>query len=138
MTNSEKKAFLRRYGDNEREIKRLEEEITRWESRAEKVTASYSLAPAHGADGDKVQVAVDNIAEVKAMLYDRLTDATELRRGIQAAIDTVEDGRLRNLLEYRYIDGLSWPKVAGKIHYEISQTYILHRIAIRTVEIKKS
>ncbi|WMJ84551.1 hypothetical protein ACS3UN_06625 [Oscillospiraceae bacterium LTW-04] len=62
MTNIEKKAFLRRYGDNEREIKRLEEEISRWESRAEKVTASYSLAPAHGTDGDKVQVAVDNIA----------------------------------------------------------------------------
>ncbi len=112
MNNAEKKAYLRRYGDNEREIKRLEEEIARWESRAEKVTASYSLAPAHGADGDKVQVAIDNIAEVKAMLYDRLTDATELRRSIQVAIDTVEDGRLRNLLEYRYIDGMTFERIA--------------------------
>ena len=135
MNNAEKKAFLRRYGDNEREIKRLEEEIARWESRAEKITASYSLAPAHGADGDKVQVAVDNIAEVKSMLYDRLTDATELRRSIQAAIDTVEDARLRNLLEYRYIDGTGWPKVARKMHYEISQTYFLHREALRVIEI---
>ncbi len=138
MNNAEKKAFLRRYGDNEREIKRLEEEIARWESRAEKVTASYSLAPAHGADGDKVQVAVDNIAEVKAMLYDRLTDATELRRGIQAAIDTVDDARLRNLLEYRYIDGLAWPKVAHRLNYEISQAYFLHREALRLIEAQTS
>ncbi len=135
MTNSEKKAFLRRYGDNEREIKRLEDELTRWESRAEKVTASYSLAPAHGADGDKVQVAVDNIAEVRAMLYDRLTDATELRRSIQAAIDTVEDARLRNLLEYRYIDGLTWDKVAVAMYLDRKWVITLHGSALSAMDV---
>ncbi len=137
MTNSEKKAFLRRYGDNEREIKRLEEEITRWESRAEKVTASYSLAPAHGADGDKVQVAVDNIAEVRAMLYDRLTDATELRRSIQAAIDTVEDARLRNLLAYRYIDGQRWEEVAVKLNVYWRHVLKLHGRALSQIKFSK-
>ena len=44
---------------------------------------------AHGADGDKLQTAVDSIAEIKAMLYVRLTDATELQRSIQVGIDTV-------------------------------------------------
>ncbi len=63
MTNAEKKAFLRRYGNNEREIRRLDEEFARWESRAQKITTSYSLAPAHGCDGDKVQTAVDRITE---------------------------------------------------------------------------
>lgn len=134
MTSIEKKAFLRQYGDNEREIKRLEDELARWESRAEMVTTGYSLAPAHGESSDKIQIAVENISEVKAMLYDRLTDATELRRSIQAAIDTVEDARLRNLLEYRYIDGWGWPKVAHKMNYEISQTYFLHRSALRTIK----
>lgn len=130
MTNSDKKAYLRRYGDNEREIKRLEEELVRWESRAEKITASYSLAPAHGCDGDKIQTAVDAIAEVKAMLYDRLTDATELRRSIQAAIDTVEDGRLRNLLAYRYIDGQRWEEVAVKLGVYWRQVLKLHGHAL--------
>ncbi|MEA5134639.1 MAG: sigma factor-like helix-turn-helix DNA-binding protein [Candidatus Fimivivens sp.] len=135
MTNSEKKAFLRRYGDNEREIKRLEEEIARWESRAEKVTASYSLAPAHGADGDKVQVAVDNIAEVKAMLYDRLTDATELRRSIQAAIGTVEDARLRNLLEYRYIEGMTFERIAVEMDVTYVHTCRLHGNALNLLNV---
>ena len=130
MTNTEKKAFLRRYGDNEREINRLEEELARWESRAQKVTASYSLAPAHGCDGDKVQVAVDAIAEVKAMLYDRLTDATELRRKIQAAIDTVQDGRLRNLLEHRYIDGMTWDEVAVAMYLDRRWVITLHGNAL--------
>lgn len=134
MTNAEKKAFLRQYGDNEREIARLEEELARWESRAQKVTTSYSLAPAHDVDGDKVQVAIDNIAEVKAMLYDRLTDATELRRGIQAAIDSVEDGRLRNLLVYRYIEGLRWEEAAVRMGVSWQHIHRMHSIALDVIE----
>lgn len=135
MTNAEKKSFLRRYGDNEREITRLEEELARWESRAEKVTASYSLAPAHGCDGDKVQTAVDRIAEVKAMLYDRLTDATELRRSIQAAIDSVGDPRLRNLLAYRYIEGLTFERIAVNIDCHWRWTLYLHGKALADLKI---
>lgn len=134
MTNSIKKAYLCRYGDNEREIKRLEEEMARWKSRAEKITTSYSLAPAHGEGGDKVQLAVDNITEVKAMLYDRLTDATELRRNIQVAIDSVEDMRLRNLLEYRYIDGWRWEKVAVKLGVYWRQVLKLHGRALAQIK----
>lgn len=138
MTNSEKKAYLRRYSDNEREINRLEEELARWESRAQKITTSYSLAPAHNADGDKIQTAVDAIVEVKAMLYDRLADATELRRNIQAAIDTVQDGRLRNLLEYRYIDGITFEQIAVKMNYNWRWTLYLHGRALMNIQIKNT
>ncbi|MEA5136458.1 MAG: hypothetical protein VB035_10030 [Candidatus Fimivivens sp.] len=133
MTNSEKKAYLRQYGDNEREIKRLEEELARWVSRAEKITTSYSLAPAHGESGDKIQVAVENITEVKSMLYDRLIDASELRQNIQAAIGSVQDGRLRNLLEYRYIDALGWDDVAQKMGYDRRWVTSLHGAALNVI-----
>ena len=36
MSSQEKKNFLMRYRDCEREIVRLEEEIARWQSRAER------------------------------------------------------------------------------------------------------
>lgn len=133
MNNCEKKAFLRRYGDNEREIKRLEEEIARWKSRSEKVTTSFSMAPAHGEGDDKVQLAVENIAEVNAMLYDRLTDATEMRRSIQAAIDTVEDTRLRNLLEYRYIDGMTFEQIAVTEYFSYVHVCRLHGDALNAI-----
>ncbi len=135
MTNSEKKAYLRQYGDNEREIRRLEEELARWESRAEKVTASYSLAPARGGEGDKVQLAVEHIAEIKAMLYDRLTDATELRRSIQAAINSTGNGRLKNLLEYRYIDNFTFERIA--VEMDVSWRYVLrlHGDALTLIKI---
>ena len=135
MNNCEKKAFLRRYGDNERDIKRLEEEIARWKSRSEKVTTSYSMVPAHGEGIDKVQMAVENIAEVKAMLYDRLIDATELRHRIQTAIVSVNDGRLRNLLEYRYIENYTFERIA--VEMDVSWRYVLqlHGEAVELIKI---
>lgn len=135
LTKSEKKVFLGQYGVNEREIARLEEEIELWKSRAEKITASYSSAPAHGSDGDKMQTAVIKILELKSELYNRLVDATELRRRIQLAIDMVGDSRLRNLLEYRYIDELGWEKIADKLNVEWRHVLRLHDTALQSIKI---
>lgn len=135
MTNSEKKAFLCQYGVNEREIARLEEEIELWKSRAKRVTASYSFAPAHGSDSDKMQTAVIKILELESDLYNRLVDATELRRSIQVAIDMVGDSRLRNLLEYRYIDELGWEKIAEKLNVEWRHVLRLHDTALQCINI---
>lgn len=134
MTNNTKKDFLSRYGNNEREIKRLEEDMACWQSRAERVTTSYSLAPGHG-NGDRIQTAVENIVEVQAMLYDRLIDAAELRRSIQSAIDTVEDERLRTLLEYRYIDGHKWESIAEELNVDFRHTLRLHCRALTQMKI---
>lgn len=135
MTNSAKKTFLSRYGNNEREIKRLEEDIACWESRAERITAGYSLAPGCGSDGDRIQTAVENVIEVHAMLYDKLVDAAELRKGIQTAIDTVQDARLRTLLEYRYIDGRKWESIADDLCIDFRHTLRLHCRALTQIKI---
>ncbi len=134
MTNNAKKTFLSRYGNNEREIKRLEEDIACWKSRAERVTASYSLTPGHGG-GDKIQTAVENVIEVHAMLYDKLIDAAELRKGIQVAIDTVQDARLRTLLEYRYIDGRKWEHIADDLSIDFRHTLRLHCRALTQMKL---
>lgn len=124
-----KKDFLSRYGDNEREITRLEEEICRWESRAAKVTGSFSHQPSHCGD-DRIQSAVDEIVELRNILYDRLIDATELRRDIASAIAAVPEQRLRLLLEYRYIDGMTWEHVAAALTCDYRWTLRLHERAI--------
>ncbi len=127
-----KKRFLSQYADNEREIKRLEEEICRWESRAEKVTTSFSHAPSHSGE-DRIQSAVDEIVELRNLLYDHLVDATELRRQIAQAISTVPEQRLRLLLEYRYIDDLTWEAVASALACDYRWTLRLHDRALAAV-----
>ncbi len=124
-----KKRFLGQYADNEREIRRLEEEICRWESRAQKMTAGYSHTPSHRGE-DRVQSAVDEIVELRNLLYDRLVDATELRRQIAQAISVVPERRLRLLLEYRYIDGWTWEEVATALTLDYRWTLRLHDRAL--------
>lgn len=135
MSNSDKKDFLSQYGDNEREIKRLEADMACWESRAEWVTSAYSPTPARGGAGDRIQTAVESVLEVRAMLYDRLVDAAELRRRIQAAIDTVPDARLRTLLAYRYIDGRKWESISDELCLDFRHTLRLHCRALTAVRI---
>ena len=135
MTSSAKKDYLSRYGDNEREIKRLEEDMARWTSRAERITAVYSPAPACGGEGDRLQTGVESVLEVQAMLYDRLVDAAELRRGIQSAIDTVGVPRLCTLLEYRYIDGHRWEHIAEALRLDLRHTLRLHCRALDAIRI---
>lgn len=129
QTAALKKQFLGQYADNEREIKRLEEEICRWESRAQRVTSSFSHAPSHCGD-DRLQSAVDEMVELRNLLYDRLVDSTELRRQIALAISTVPEQRLRLLLEYRYIDDLTWEEVASAIACDYRWTLRLHDRAL--------
>ena len=124
-----KKRFLSQFSDNEREITRLEEEICRWESRAEKMTGSYSHAPSHRGD-DRIQSAIDEIVELRNLLYDRLVDATELRRKIAQAVSSIPEQRLRLLLEYRYIDGWTWEEVATALTLDYRWTLRLHDRAL--------
>ncbi|MFV0497942.1 MAG: hypothetical protein ACK5L0_07245 [Candidatus Fimivivens sp.] len=124
-----KKHFLGQFSDNERAIKRLEEEICRWTSRAEKMTSTFGHTPSHRAD-DRVQSAVDEIVELRNLLYDRLIDSTELRRRIAQAISSVEEQRLQLLLEYRYIDGLTWEEVATALTCDYRWTLRLHNRAL--------
>ena len=124
-----KKRFLGQFSDNEREITRLEEEICRWESRAPKRAGSYSHAPSHRGD-DRIQSAIDEIVELRNLLYDRLVDATELRRKIAQAVKSIPEQRLRLLLEYRYIDGWTWEEVATALTLDYRWTLRLHDRAL--------
>ena len=135
MTNSEKKAFLCQYGENEREIARLEEEIALWNAQVTKITTGYSPMPLHSAYENKMQTAVIKIIELKSELYDRLIDATELRRSIQRTVDLVEEARFRNLLTYRYIDTLKWEKISDKLHVEFRYVLRLHNKALVCLKI---
>ena len=58
MTNKEKKEILCRYRFAEAETKRIEAEIERWRTRAEKITASYKSIGGSCGDGRNLEEAV--------------------------------------------------------------------------------
>ncbi|GKH46030.1 sigma factor-like helix-turn-helix DNA-binding protein [Anaerotruncus massiliensis (ex Togo et al. 2019)] len=134
MTNQEKKAYLGRYRDNEREIRRTEEEILRWESLSRKTTTTMGAAGGGSNGEDKLQAAVEKIVRWQNRLTLQLAERVRLREEIEAAIGTVEDERLRLLLRYRYIDGLTFERIAVELNYSWRQICNLHGKALNEVK----
>lgn len=134
MTNQEKKEFLQQYRLAEMEEQRLENEIERWRSRAEKVTPGYGKAPAGGGDGRSMERTLERLGELAGELTHQWDKMVRLRREIGAAIDTVPDARLRELLRLRYIEGMTWERVAVQMGYSYMQVCRLHGKALTQVK----
>lgn len=137
LSPQEKKAYLMRYGDCAREIARLEEELAVWKSRAERITARYGPTAGRrgGPDADRVQTGACEIAQLREELGLRLSGLAAVRREIERAIGSVGEDRLRLLLRYRYVDGLTLEQIAGEMHYSERQVANLFRQAIERVAI---
>ncbi|WP_306574586.1 hypothetical protein [Anaerotruncus massiliensis (ex Togo et al. 2019)] len=134
MTNQEKKAYLGRYRDNEREIRRTEEEILRWESLSRKTTTTMGAAGGGSNGEDKLQAAVEKIVRWQNRLTLQLGERVRLREEIEVAIGTVEDERLRLLLRYRYIDGWTWERIAVELNYAYRNVTRLHGRALDEIK----
>ena len=137
MSNQEKKEALLKYRDAVREAERLENEIRRWYSRAEKMTAVVKLTPAGGPGSRSLEDAVEHIDALAEQLGGMHREAVELRRGIEGAIARVEDRRLRELLRRRYIDGEKWVQIAVNMGMDdIRWVYRLHGKALNALTIE--
>ena len=130
-----KKRFLSRFCSNELEIERVEQEIEMWESRAQRITVDLSPYVDGGERCDRIQDATGELVELRALLYEKLTDSTTLRLEIEHSIANMKDERLRLLLELRYIDGLTWEKVAEKLNTEYRWVLRLHKRALNELKI---
>ena len=125
--------MLLQYRAAEREEKRLEAEIQRWRSRAEKMTSGYGGTPSGGGDGRSLENTVEHIDDLTKQLANQRDRLVTLRQEIGMAIDSVPDARLRELLRLRYIDGLSFEQIAVRMNYSWRQVIRLHGAALSKV-----
>ena len=125
------KAYLWRVRDAERELKRLEEEY-------EQAKADILHLKAMEYDKDKVSnsrigdlsdaiAALEGYAERIAKQWDKLI---ALREDAKARIEQIEDGRYRDVLVRRYLQGQSWEWIAAGMGYEFRYTLKLHGLAL--------
>lgn len=130
MTNGEKKAILSEYRAIERRINRLIDEKAAWNAKAMATTSSFSDMPRSGGGADKIQTTVEKIIEIEEKLDHEIDAMADLRNRIEAAVEKLEDGRLRDVMRYRYIDGMKWEQIAVEMHYSYMQVCRLHGKAL--------
>lgn len=61
MTSQEKKEQLLKYREAEKESERLEQEIARWYSKAEKMTTIIKMVPGGGDGGRSIETAIEEV-----------------------------------------------------------------------------
>lgn len=132
MTNAEKKAILLEYPALDRRIKRLQAEKQGWMEKATAVTPVLSDMP-KGGGADKIQNAVCRIADIEADINREIDRQIDLRERIETAICAIPDGRLRDLMRYRYIDGLTWEQIAVEMHYSYVHICRMHGQALAVI-----
>ena len=125
------KAYLWRVRDAERELKRLGEEY-------EQAKSDILHLRAMEYDKDKVSnsrigdlsdaiAALEGYAERIAKQWDKLI---ALREDAKARIEQIEDGRYRDVLVRRYLQGQSWEWIAAGMGYEFRYMLKLHGLAL--------
>ena len=135
MTNQDKIAWLRRYREATAEQDRLMAEIARWRSLAERVSPAQPGMPAGGGGPARMIAAVERMDELEAELAEQIVERVATRREIGQAIDRVPDERLARLLRLRYIDGMTWEKIAVQMDMTYQWVCQLHGKSLELIVI---
>lgn len=130
MTTEEVKTWLRSYRYLKNEAERLEEELAYWRSKAEKMTRELSGMPSGSGGRDKVPACVEKIWELERELSAKLAGMVEQRQAIERAIEALPD-KQKQLMRYRYIDGMKWESIAEKMNRTTRWVEILHGRALQ-------
>ena len=136
--NEQKIRYLSRYRRLNQRIDRLLEEQGRWREKAMRITPVLSPVPGGGGSGSPIERPMDKVLEIDAEINREIDALIDLRRDIQGAIEKVPDENLQLLLTYRYIDGLSFEKIAEKLHYGYQWVYKLHRKALDALTLQQA
>ena len=126
------KEYLWQVRDAARELKRLEQEY-------EQARADILHLRGIAYDGDRVSggkigdlsdaiEALEKYAERLNAQWDKLIN---LRENAKQRIDTMQDGRYREVLTLRYLGGQSWEQVAITMGYDYYHVHKLHGAALR-------
>lgn len=133
-TNEEKIKKLKSYQNSWKEIQRLTDEIERLNSQAQKITQTLSSAPSGQGKSDRT-VIVDKIVERKEELQLAIERAKRECVEIEQIINSVKNPLYKRILKWRYINGVSFKKIAEKENY--SQRYVveMHFKAVESLKI---
>ena len=133
--NEAKIKYLSWYIALNRCIDRLLEEKAKWWSLCLKTTPSLSQAPGGGESGSPVERPMDKVLEIEEEINKEIDELQEVCRGIKTVLGQLEDDTLRLLMEYRYLDGLTFEEIAVKMHYSWRWVIKLHGKALAEIKI---
>ncbi len=120
----EAREFLRCALEAEEELNRSRERVAELSARCRRVTVSWSSLP--GGKGEGPERLWARLADERARAGELERTARACRRTVARAIGQVTNPAGREVLQLRYLQGLSWPVIRAKLGRSERTVYRLH------------
>ncbi|MBO5917387.1 MAG: hypothetical protein J6Q14_01310 [Oscillospiraceae bacterium] len=130
------KEYLGQVRHAERRIAALKARKIKYQELAAQRTAHYRQGP--GGSTRRVSSVEDyacRIVDLEREMDRRIGEYVDLIHEIERAIWAVPDDQQREVLEYRYLNGWSWNRIAGTMAHTERHVYRLHGIALRQIKV---
>lgn len=127
------KAFLNRAFYINQRINSKVEQIASLNALANKVTTTYSQAPASGSHNNhKMEDIIIKIVAMEEDINSDIDELLDIKAEIIGAINAVENEEHRTILEKRYLSLESWEDIAADMNYGVRNVFILHGKALKS------
>jgi len=110
------KQFLQEVRRMDRRIDARQERLDRIRERLEAGRRSSVTGMPRGGRSDWADTA-DRLIDLERRVNGAIREMCRMKRLAAEAIGRIEDSRLRDVLEYYYIDGMTWEQVAEAMGY---------------------
>lgn len=137
LDKNEKKRWLREYGRMGIELKRLEDDREDTFAKMENLGAQVidGMPKATGHRGGIAEL-MDEYIKLDDKMIRRQMEIVRRKSEIYDAINTLESPNQRVVIGYKYLDGLEWTEIAGKMGYCKKHVQNIHALAIENIKIE--
>lgn len=137
MTEEEVAEKLKRYIYLYQEIEILLEELERAKSYRERMTQLLSDVPkGGGSDGTMLETATERIIEIETRIAGQVQQLTQERMETDEMISSIDNQRMRMIMQMHYISGKTWEQIADALFMDIRWVFRMRKKAIKKLTIK--
>lgn len=128
------KTFLRRYRAILQRQRSLQRTLKNIRDSQTDIAAKLGAVRVQGGSPDDRQANdIARICTLEELIADAEKQAAAALRDILDAIDAVPDEKQKTVLTMRYVEGLPWPEIADRLHYEKTQVFLFHGLALKNI-----
>lgn len=128
------KEYLERISGLDRRINSLINRRDEMKTLAERCTVSLSAAPGSGGDGRSLENTVQKILLLEQQIDEEIERLVGIKAETLYLISRMDDIRLENLLEMRYVEGKSWAEIETELDFSEGWTGKLHKEALKVFQ----
>ncbi len=124
---------------DEKNLKRLQEKLEKITIKIESIRSSnISSMPKSSGLAQDISDLLGQQEEYQSLIIKKIMKLEESRQKAESSIDTLEDSRLKLILNYVYLEDMTFKEIAVDLRKSERHIRRLHDIAIRLMKIVKN